>query len=117
MRKIIKTVGISVFFLAMGIWFATLFMNKYTLTQEIFNEQVSEEHQKVLKPEMGEIIGKEYPNVQSFSMAIKGVQDKVNAEFDKEKAYGKKIFGYGMSLTRQTANGLLADNKFLFFFC
>jgi polyferredoxin len=115
MRKIIKTVGISLFFVAMGIWFATLFMNDYILTQEIFEAEVTTEHQQILAPEMGGIIGKEYSNVQSFSMAIKGAQDEVNAEFDKVQAWDKKIYGYEMSLTRKTANGVLADNKFLFF--
>lgn len=115
MRKTIKIVGISVFFLAMGLWFATLFMNTYTLTEEIFTAKVDEKHQGILRPEMDDIIGKEFPNVQSFSMAIKGAEDKVNAEFDKIQAWDKKIYGYEMSLTRATAKGLLADNKMLFF--
>ncbi len=115
MRKTIKTVGISIFFVSMGIWFTTLFLNSHTLTEEIFGTYVTEQHQQILRPEMGDVFNKEYANVQSFSAAIKKAQDKINAEFDKTQAWDKKIYSYEIALARPTANGLLADHKLLFF--
>lgn len=117
MRNIIKSIGLTLFVLAISTWIATLFMNSFILTKATFEKEVKPEHQDLLLPKLQPIFNQKFGNAFAFSTKIKSEIDLINAKFDKQQAWDKKIFDkYEISLSKLSAKGYLVDNQSLFLF-
>lgn len=111
-----KKIGILLFILSMFIWLFSLSMNTFRLSEKLFLENVKSEQQAVLKPLLSEMFDKTYPNAFVFTHEIKSKIDKLNAEYDKQQAWDKKIYDkYELTLAKESANGVLKQNPWLFF--
>ncbi|MFN3588791.1 MAG: 4Fe-4S binding protein [Spirosomataceae bacterium] len=102
MRKIGNVLIISGFF----VWISVLFGNKFMLTEAIFTQKVSVEHQQLLRPLLQDLIGKEYGSVFLFSTKIKNAIEDINAQFDASQSWDKKIYiKYELELSKASAQG------------
>lgn len=108
----LKTTGISLFILSFSLWIGTLFLNNSVLTETIFKAKVSTEHQALLYPKVKQMFNKKYNFSFQLSSKIKTAITEINTEFDKQKAWDKKINDpYEISLTKYSSFGYLTDNQ------
>lgn len=106
-----KNISIVLIVSGFVIWVSVLFGNRFVLTESIFTENVSKEHQELLRPLLKDMIGQEYGEVFSFSTEIRQAIDKINAEFDASQSWDKKIYTkYELELSKAAAQGFWKDN-------
>lgn len=113
----LKTTGISLFMFSFLLWIGSLFFNDFVLTETIFKTKVTAEHQALLYPKIKEIFNEKYNFSFQLSSKIKTAISEINAEFDKQKAWDKKINDpYEISLTKYASFGYLTENQLLLLF-
>lgn len=113
----IKNIGLVLIVSALVLWIASLFANKFVLSNELFEKHVSEQHQELLEPKLSVMMNQEYGNVFSFSNQIKGAINEINADFDAKQEWGSKINDkYELTLSKLAAQGWLASNPQTGFF-
>lgn len=116
--KIIKYTGLGLFLAAFTVFIATLFLGKYKLTNEVFNQVITDStHQKLLKPAFKQLIDKEYSSHIQFIADYKKAFNKVNENLKSEQKWDQVIYtDYSLPITQQSSIGFVKENKYLFFF-
>lgn len=110
-----RNIGVISILLALFLWIAGLFQNHFILKEEVYNKEVSKEHQKMLDSTLKPLFNKKFGNAFSFSSTIQNAIDQINNDFDAKKEYGSKIYNpYALNLTKKSANGWLKENGSLY---
>ena len=114
--KTIRYAGLFLFLGALGIFFTLFFSSSYTLTEEIFTSNVKPEHQETLRPELVNVLNKEYGLSIPFANALDNAVSTVNEKMRAAQQWDKVIYDdYIGSLTRASANGLIKEHTTLLF--
>ena len=87
-----KKAGTLLILLALFSWIAVLFLNKFTLTPEIIDQQLTTDHKELLAPKLQPLIDKPDQNVFAFAGSIKTAIEAVTKELESEGRGGEKIF-------------------------
>ncbi|MFC5284989.1 4Fe-4S binding protein [Pedobacter alpinus] len=116
--KIIQKIGFGIFLISFAIFLSLLFVGKYKLTDTVFNNVITDKtHQKLLKPELSNILDKEYTSNIDFIKDFKNSVNRINEKFKSEQQWDKLIYtDYTLEIVKQSTIGLVKDNKTLFFY-
>ena len=107
-----KKAGTLLILLALFSWIAVLFLNKFTLTPEIIDQQLTTDHKELLAPKLQPLIDKPDQNVFAFAGSIKNAIEAVNKELESEGRGREKIFdSYEISLTKAAGTGIVSRNN------
>ncbi|PKP44971.1 MAG: FeS-binding protein [Bacteroidetes bacterium HGW-Bacteroidetes-12] len=119
--KNIKTVGLVLFLIALGIFTSLLFIGKYQLTETTFNSFVENKGIKseLFKKEINEkVIGIEFPSQFSISTAIiNGLENanKIHKETQEwDNVIWDKPHNLAYELVKPSGKGIVYENKGLF---
>ena len=114
--RIIRLSGLVLFLISLGIFLAMFFMSRYTLTEEIVDKHVKQEHKQVLESEFSKIYGKSFDLSIPFVNHINNAIDSYNTEQESLQNWNQRIFDdYGSILIRASASGPIIRNPELFF--
>lgn len=112
--KAIRSIGLLLFLFSLGLFLASFFMGSYTLTQEIFQSNVKDEHQELLKGSL--LFDQQFSSSISFVNHIKFSVESVNEKARADQRWGDVIYDdYVSSLTRASARGFVVENELLLF--
>ncbi len=114
--KAIRYTGLILFLFSLGLFLGSFFMSSFTLTEETFESIVKSEHQESLRPALSEVFGNKYLNSIPFVQEINRAVEEVNTQARANQEWDKVIYDdYTGSLARASAEGLVPNNKVLFF--
>ncbi len=119
--KQLQQIGLGLFLTGLAIFISLIFLGKYELSQDLFDEIVSN---KGIKSELfindleANVVGKEFSDPFSFSSkittAIKNANSshKENSEWDK--VIWSKPHSFSYEIAKSSGSGLIKENKGLF---
>lgn len=114
--KAIRYTGLILFLFSLGLFLGSFFMSSFTLTEETFESIVKSEHQESLRPALTEVFGNKYFNSIAFVKEINSAVEEVNTKARANQEWDEVIYDdYAGSLARASAEGLVPNNKILFF--
>lgn len=114
--KIIRYIGLGLFLFSLGLFFSLFFASSYTLTEQIFTENIKPKHQEILQGEIAEMFDQEYSVSIPFVNGLKGAVERVNTEMRAQQKWDQVIYDdYAGTLTRASAKGLIKDHTLLLF--
>ena len=121
--KALQNIGLSLFIIGLVIFISLIFVGKYNLTNETFEQFVKD---KGIKSELfindmkTKVVDKEFSNPFSFSSEIISSLEAANETHKSNSEWGKVIWGKASSFTFEIAKssgyGIVRDNKWLFWF-
>lgn len=118
--KSLKTIGISIFLLALGIFTITPFIGTFKMSEEVMLNNLSEQELGNLEEDFrSDILDQEFGSSASFSWAVMKIYKdkndafKANEEWDNVMWTSDKEFAY--KLAKASGQGVVVNNKWLFF--
>ncbi|MCP3932566.1 MAG: 4Fe-4S binding protein [Bacteroidetes bacterium] len=119
--KNIKYAGLALFLLGIFIFIGTLFLGNFNLSEQAFKESVSEtEYNNLLPSFQKEILNTTFTSSFALSGEIVELYKTKNAELKAKEEWDKVMYSdphrLAFSLLKPSATGLIAGNKWLFFF-
>ena len=113
--KALRASGLILFLTGLGLFLGLFFMSSYSLTEDIFNSTIKEEHQDALRPALSVLFGKEYSLSIPFVNDVKAAIEKVNEDFRAQQAWDKVIYDdYISALTRASTQGLVTTHTLVY---
>ncbi len=114
--QLIRIIGLNLFLAALFLFLSLLFFSDYTLTKEIFQSKVKQEHQQRLLPAFENIIDKTYPNTFVFANEIKNSIEEHNSAARNQQQWDQVIYDdYVGTLTKASTQGIVVDYTLLLF--
>ncbi len=120
--KGLQKVGIGIFVTGMVVFCASLFLGKFHVSEEVFDQFLKDKEltQEIFIEEMREnVVGKEFSTSLEVSAPIIDAINKSNEHYISKEQWDKQIHGSAMStaydLVRKSGKGLVVENKSLFF--
>jgi ferredoxin-type protein NapH len=114
--QLARILGLNLFLGALFLFLSLLFFSDYTLTKEIFESKVKQEHQQRLLPAFEKIFNKPYPNTFVFANEIKNTVEKLNTEARNQQQWDQVIYDdYVGTLTKASTQGIVVDYTLLLF--
>ncbi|MCB0490320.1 MAG: 4Fe-4S binding protein [Cyclobacteriaceae bacterium] len=108
--RLIRIIGLALFLASFALFLSLFFASEFTLTKEIFSDNVKPEHQESLLPVMESLSGKKFDTSVSFSNALSDAVESVNNEFRQQQQWDKVIYDdYVGTLTKISLTGIVRD--------
>ncbi len=115
--KSIRLTGLILFLASLGLFFGLIFMSEYTLTEEIFETHVKQEHQELIREELSPLFDQSYYLSIPFVNKINQSIDDYNAQQVAIQNWNGRIFDdYSTALIRASSKGVIVENPWLIFF-
>ena len=112
--RLIRIIGLALFLAAFGLFLSLFFASEFTLTKEIFSDNVKPEHQESLLPMMEPLFGKKFGTSVSFSNTLADAVESVNNQFRQRQQWDKVIYDdYVGGLTKASLTGIVRDQALL----
>ena len=113
----LQKLGLITFIAAFGLFWGTLSMNNYTLTNEVLEKNLKDEALFDAKIEFASIIDQPYTNSFAFASEVSKGIEALNKVYNAQQAWDKKIYEDTIvSIIKASSNGYLSDNKSLILF-
>lgn len=112
----VQKIGLGAFVTGFLIWIITLALGKFTLTDQILQENLKTEHYEVIKPAVSGMTGTTYDNVFTFGIAFNAKIKELNDAFKEKKEYEKVIYdNYTFQVAKASSAGPINEHTGLFF--
>ncbi len=119
--KVIQNIGLSIFLVGLAIFISLIFLGRYEITPESFEEIITS---KGIKSELfindlkKNVVGKEFTNPFSFSSKITSALETANATHRKNREWSKVIYSkphsFAYDIAKSVSTSLVKENKWLF---
>lgn len=119
--KNIQNIGLGLFLTGLAIFISLIFLGKYEMTPQLFDEIVSN---KGIKSELfindlkTNVVGKEFTNPFSFSSKITSAIETANETHKQNSEWDKVIWSkphsFSYEIAKQSGNGIVKEHKGLF---
>lgn len=114
--QVARILGLNLFLAALFLFLSLLFFSDYTLTKEIFQSKIKQEHQQRLMPAFENIIDKTYPNTFVFANEIKNTIEELNTAARNQQQWDQVIYDdYVGALTKASTQGIVVDYTLMLF--
>ncbi|MBD1396847.1 4Fe-4S binding protein [Pontibacter sp. JH31] len=112
--KIIQKVGLGLFWGALLLFNALLFMGEFRLTDEKLQQVTSEPHYEILRHELAPVLNKTYGSSFAFVSAFDRYVSDYNLKQQENEQWNRVIWDdYTFAATKVASEGLVAQNKLL----
>ncbi|VAW14370.1 Hypothetical iron-sulfur cluster binding protein YccM, partial [hydrothermal vent metagenome] len=119
--KTIQNIGLSLFLIGLAIFTSLIFLGKYEVTPELFDNIISD---KGIKSELfindikTNVVGKEFTNPFSFSSKITSALETANATHKQNGEWDKVIWNkphsFSYEIAKSAGTGIIKERKGLF---
>ncbi|NOY46816.1 MAG: 4Fe-4S binding protein [Chlorobi bacterium] len=119
--KTLQNIGLSLFLIGLAIFTSLIFLGKYEVTPELFDNIISD---KGIKSELfindikNNVVGKEFTNPFSFSSSITTALETANAAHKQNNEWDKVIWtkphSFSYEIAKSAGNGTIKEHKGLF---
>jgi len=119
--KNIQNIGLGLFLAGLGIFISLIFLGKYEITPQLFEEIISN---KGVKSELfindlnANVVGKEFSNPFTFSSKITTALETANETHKQNSEWDKVIWSkphsFAYDIAKSAGTGLVKENKGLF---
>jgi len=119
--KQLQHIGLGLFLTGLAIFISLIFLGKYELSQELFDEIISN---KGIKSELfinalqANVVGKEFSDPFSFSSKITNALENANTTHKENSEWDKVIWSkphsFSYEIAKSSGSGLIKENKGLF---
>ncbi len=119
--KTLQNIGLSLFLIGLAIFTSLIFLGKYEVTPELFDNIISD---KGIKSELfindikNNVVGKEFTNPFSFSSSITTALETANATHKQNNEWDKVIWtkphSFSYEIAKSAGNGTIKEHKGLF---
>ncbi|GAA4402076.1 hypothetical protein GCM10023187_16930 [Nibrella viscosa] len=114
--KIIRLVGLSLFFAGFITFILTLTFGQYRLTPALIGQTIKPEHRAVLQERTAFMHGRLYTSNFAFISDFKGAINAYNAEVRSRQEWDKVIYDdYTFEVTKAATQGIFQGNAWLWF--
>ncbi|NOQ74799.1 MAG: 4Fe-4S binding protein [Crocinitomix sp.] len=119
--KNLKYTGMVIFLIGLAIFTTTPFLGNVKMTEAVMLETLDEQKLGNLEVQLREqLLDKEFSSAFAFSRAFIGIYEAKNEELKANKEWGQvmhtKSASVALDLSRASNNGIVTQNKWLFFF-
>ncbi|UPS92155.1 4Fe-4S dicluster domain-containing protein [Bizionia sp. M204] len=119
--KQIQYIGLGLFLTGLAIFISLIFLGRYELSQDVFDEVVTN---KGIKSELfindinTNLVGNEFTDPFSFSSKVTTALESANTTHKENSEWDKVIWtkphSFSYELAKSSGNGIIKDNKMLF---
>jgi ferredoxin-type protein NapH len=115
--NLMKKIGLIIVWIGFGVWFYTLSLNKFILSETILAQIIQPEHRSTLGQSLQPMIDRTYTNGWSFAYSFQQKIDNLNSQYRAKQQWDKVIYDdeYTFRATKAAAIGPLKTQPWLWF--